>query len=173
MRAFAQSSPQLSVRMLRKRLMRPPTLKWQTCSAEEGALHQSQSVGRRRDARPSLQQTLYRNSCADSSMSSMKLFMMVSQALDLHAWSICCSELLFTPRLSWASWPSSIVFRHSLASLLPLIACRWWEFMFIGYPVKRLYTKTSQQSMDVAWFYAADAVGSGIPSHALLTDREI
>ena len=45
--------------------------------------------------------------------------------------------------------------------------------MSSGAPFRRLSNRIVQQSMEVACFSAADAVGSGIPSPACFTTRDI
>ena len=96
-RALPKRSHQSLASMLCRRVMSPPILHWHVCSAENGTPHPSQSVGRRRGLRPRRHQMLSQNSSANSSVSSMKLGMAVSQAPDLHARSICSAVALSTP----------------------------------------------------------------------------
>ena len=87
-RNLTQRSPHSSASRLWWRLTSPLILQQQACSTKKGYPHPSQFVGRQWGSRPSLQRTLSRNSCAESSLSSKKLGMMVIQAPDLHARSI-------------------------------------------------------------------------------------
>ena len=101
-RYLVQRSPHFFTSRLWQRLTSLPILQRQECSSKKSAPHLSQFVGRRRGSRPSLQQTLSQNSCAESSVSSKKLGMMVIQAPYLHARYICLVAFRFTPCLSWS-----------------------------------------------------------------------
>ena len=96
-------------------------------------------------------------------MFSMKLFINMSQALDLYAQFICIGAVFPALCFSSESLYNSLFFHRSLSSVRPLDPRLWCYWMSRVSPDRRIYTRTPKKYTDVACFSSMYAIGSGIP----------